>query len=90
MNWWITDPEVDSRPALCSRIQRTAWFDRGYKFMRHTTEAALGQGSRARCVLRQALVFQTVQKPVEVPQVQTFWMQWWFDGLRLHARTAVC
>ena len=29
---WITDPEVDSRPALiCVRIQRTAWFDRGYK-----------------------------------------------------------
>ena len=29
---WITDPEVDSRPALCPRLQRTAWFDLGYKF----------------------------------------------------------
>ena len=32
--------------------------------------AAFGQGCRARCVQRQALVFQTVQKLVEVPQVQ--------------------
>ena len=32
VNWWNTDPEVDFRPALCSRIQRNAWFDRGYKF----------------------------------------------------------
>ena len=31
--------------------------------------AALGQGCRARCVQRQARVIQTVQKPVEVPQV---------------------
>ena len=41
VNWWITDPEVDSCPALCSGVQRTAWFDRGYNFMRHTTEAGL-------------------------------------------------
>ena len=26
---WYSDPEIDSRPALCSRIQRNAWFDRG-------------------------------------------------------------
>ena len=30
VDMWITDPEVDSRPALCSCIQRTAWFDSGY------------------------------------------------------------
>ena len=27
---WTMDPEVDSRPALCSRTQRSAWFDNGY------------------------------------------------------------
>ena len=32
VNMRITDPEVDSRPALSSCIQRTAWFDRGYNF----------------------------------------------------------
>ena len=28
---WTMDPEVDSRPALCARTQRTTWFDSGYK-----------------------------------------------------------
>ena len=27
VNWWIMDPEVDSRPAL---FLRCAWFDSGY------------------------------------------------------------